>query len=644
MTVQNKAIKLLSLILALLMIFGAMPLSVFAEGVSNEATDPISETEQNVSPQTNDVMGPLLQSSGVEDSPSQNQVPGLPEYSGSENKPVGDIEISEDAFRMRLNQDGKSYTVVGYLSSSDTMHIPATYIGQNGEYPVTRIEEFAFQNKKNLKYVTIPDSIEYIGTEAFSGCDALVCNQYDNAQYLGSPANDYFYLLRAGGKDAEGKDINKTTMTSVEIHPDTKFIASYSFQNCMELTEIVVPESVVQIGFKAFRHVDSLKSITLPFVGETGTGTENSHFGYVFGAQTFGGNISYVPTGLTQVSILDGERITKNAIYGVDMVEEMTLPFVGEIPTAAVNTHIGYMFGFDTYEGNANLPQSLKKVTVLGGAVGDNAFRGCVGISEVMLSDDVTCIGASAFYRCTKSDCKLYQNGRAITGCTLLPSEERTNEEFSILYFEVPVDRFVAEVPVEARIGLTYGLHSESKVMTTAFLNIDVINFSINEDDVDLDAGELEVNLSQGGGIISTLLGNGSWSFSLGDHMSFNTVIDGNEIKLSLNAEYDKTSSKDYGKNYQAGYEANILSNYHKNTWRFESNQGNLPLIFIVDKDGTVHTYSMNIYFAKTSAPDGYCYYRCSINEELPDGKASKRFCKTNTNLLTLPLTCVIIN
>ncbi len=401
MTVQNKAIKLLSLILALLMIFGAMPLSVFAEGVSNEATDPISETEQNESPQTNDVMGPLLQSSGVEDSPSQNQVPGLPEYSGSENKPVGDIEISEDAFRMRLNQDGKSYTVVGYLSSSDTMHIPATYIGQNGEYPVTRIEEFAFQNKKNLKYVTIPDSIEYIGTEAFSGCDALVCNQYDNAQYLGSPANDYFYLLRAGGKDAEGKDINKTTMTSVEIHPDTKFIASYSFQNCMELTEIVVPESVVQIGFKAFRHVDSLKSITLPFVGETGTGTENSHFGYVFGAQTFGGNISYVPTGLTQVSILGGERITKNAFYGVDMVEEMTLPFVGEILTAVRNTHIGYMFGFDTYEGNANLPQSLKKVTVLGGAVGDNAFRGCVGISEVMLSDDVTSIGASAFYNCT---------------------------------------------------------------------------------------------------------------------------------------------------------------------------------------------------------------------------------------------------
>ena len=377
---KTVSVKILSFILMVCIMASVMPMQLIAEGIDNLSSG--SEQSQGGAqelplPDISDILDNVVDDA-IDDILKPDDSSGSGNDSGSDfnikdNVPTGETETAENTVQFRLNKDGKSYSVVGFLSSGDTLVIPETYTSEkHGTLPVTRIEEFAFQNKTNLVNVTIPSSIEYIGTEAFSGCDNLKFEKYGNANYLGNDVNKYLYLHSAVSAD----------ITEVDIHNDTKFIGSYAFLNCKSLTEISVPESVKQIGFKAFRHTDKLEKITLPFVGEMGVGEENSHFGYIFGAQTFGGNISYVPTSLREVVILGGERLTKGSFYGMDMIESLTLPFVGATKNGTENTHISYIYGYDDYNGNANLPASLTDITILSGDIGAYAFYYCTGLER----------------------------------------------------------------------------------------------------------------------------------------------------------------------------------------------------------------------------------------------------------------------
>ena len=227
------------------------------------------------------------------------------------------------------------------------------------------------------------------------------------------------------------------------------------------------------------------------------------------------------------------------------------------------------------------------------------------------------------FLDIVESKTLLYQNGKLVEGCKTEDSKTQNDNGSAILYIRVPVDNLIPEVPVEVRFVLTTGT---DEVVAKAFLNVDVIDFTVEEDDIDINTGDLSIDMSQSGDVISKILGGGSWDFNLGENIDTNISVDGGEVQVSLNAKYSKesTKQKNYGSDYRRGYDDNV-GGYHKNTWRFETNQGNLPFGVIIDDDGKVHVYSMNIYFANKTASSGYCYYRCSINEEINGTKVQKK-------------------
>ena len=73
-----------------------------------------------------------------------------------------------------LLEDG-TYCVTGYEADDlETITIPSTYNGK----AVTKIDEHAFAELKDLKTVNIPDSIKIIGAHAFENCDSIE-NTYD---------------------------------------------------------------------------------------------------------------------------------------------------------------------------------------------------------------------------------------------------------------------------------------------------------------------------------------------------------------------------------------------------------------------------------------------------------------------------------
>ena len=138
---------------------------------------------------------------------------------------------------------------------------------------LTKINEAAFSGCSSLTEIIVPDGVTWISRNAFNDCaslkklilpDTLVyasCihsfyysevqyNEYGGGKYVGSESNPYMYLFA----------VSDTTVTSLEIHPDTKFIGMQAFTGCENLKEIVIPRGVVQIDNLAF---SSLSGITV---------------------------------------------------------------------------------------------------------------------------------------------------------------------------------------------------------------------------------------------------------------------------------------------------------------------------------------------------------------------------------------------
>lgn len=95
--------------------------------------------------------------------------------------------------------------------------------------PVSEIGKEAFKLKRNIRAVSIPDSVVSIGEQAFSGCDAL---------------------------------------ESVRLPKELKSLGDKAFSNCKSLRSIVLPAGVGNIGYNPFNLCDNLTDVS--FDGKNG--------------------------------------------------------------------------------------------------------------------------------------------------------------------------------------------------------------------------------------------------------------------------------------------------------------------------------------------------------------------------------------
>ncbi|PWM00115.1 MAG: hypothetical protein DBY04_01130 [Clostridiales bacterium] len=130
----------------------------------------------------------------------------------------------------------------------------------------------AFWECSNLMSIEIPSSVTSIGSSAFYNCSNLKYNEYDNGLYLGNDQNPYLALVYTKATDitscliheqtkviAGGAFSNCNSLTSIEIPLSVTSIGSNAFAGCERLTSIEIPSSVTSIGNYAF---DSCRNLT----------------------------------------------------------------------------------------------------------------------------------------------------------------------------------------------------------------------------------------------------------------------------------------------------------------------------------------------------------------------------------------------
>ena len=149
---------------------------------------------------------------------------------------------------------------------------------------ITSIGEYAFYNCEKLTDIVIPDSVTVIERSAFEGCASLTnVNVSENVIFLGenvyancqSLTNINVSKTNPNYSDIDGilYDKDKTTLIqypsgkpqkSYTIPNNTIKIGFRAFQECFNLTNILIPESVTYIDDGAFNICKNLENIVIP--------------------------------------------------------------------------------------------------------------------------------------------------------------------------------------------------------------------------------------------------------------------------------------------------------------------------------------------------------------------------------------------
>lgn len=123
---------------------------------------------------------------------------------------------------------------------------------------LTRIEDWVFRNTTSLESINLPDSLTYIGKEAFTSSAISSINIPNNVTYLGESAFKDSGIMSIN-IPSKLENINErvfsgcSNLITVSFAEDAllKLVGNYAFENCTLLQSIELPDSVTTIGTRA---------------------------------------------------------------------------------------------------------------------------------------------------------------------------------------------------------------------------------------------------------------------------------------------------------------------------------------------------------------------------------------------------------
>ncbi len=244
--------------------------------------------------------------------------------------------------------DKSEVTITGLVDANISTNIDLTIPSEINGMPVKKIAQYAFKGNANIKSVSLPEGLVWIGHSAFSGCVNITGT-------LTIPS------------------------TVEEIQGGNYWEASGAFQNT-SINAVVVAEgnTSLDLGTNTFKECKALQSVTLS--GRTET----------IGTSCFNGDMS-----LENVVFSKNGKLTtidKNAF-------ENTLVKALEFPDSLTKINAA------AFQNCKSLESVIMGSHVL--TIGESAFNGDSGLTKLELNEGLETIGAGAFLSCTNLGGKL---------------------------------------------------------------------------------------------------------------------------------------------------------------------------------------------------------------------------------------------
>ena len=159
--------------------------------------------------------------------------------------------------------------------SFNVAYTSAMYKGESNpviEDFYTIIDNNAFQGRKELQSITIPDNIEMIGGYAFEGCSNLSTVNFGPGSKLTSISPNAFQNCTALTSITLPNSVttiyaaafSSSGLTSISIPDSVLYIANETFKGCTNLSSVSIGTGVKTIGNSAFDGCTSLTSVEIP--------------------------------------------------------------------------------------------------------------------------------------------------------------------------------------------------------------------------------------------------------------------------------------------------------------------------------------------------------------------------------------------
>ena len=229
---------------------------------------------------------------------------------------------------------GDNLTTIGQEAFLGCKNITTLVIGNH----VKEIGLYAFNSCTNLTSLTIENSVEIIRRWAFSGCNSL---SYLNWNLI-DPNIDDEYLTSERG------DMPTANISQVIIGPDVR-VLPHNFLSYARITEVNIPNTVIEIGSESFLGCSNITHINLPSSLKI-LGNRAFYSCPILTDVTFNGNL-------------------------LESIEQLT-------------------FYNCTNLKNIKLPNSLRSIQ-------NSAFKGCTNLPSISIPDNVTLIEDHAFEDCS---------------------------------------------------------------------------------------------------------------------------------------------------------------------------------------------------------------------------------------------------